>query len=101
MLSHRVSEYFGDIIEVERHNVATPFDSTHYGDLPWSKTDPKFASRTEKYLVYKDGRSAKRTEPSPAYCESSQFKRFFRITKFKAVTTPPTDKPERRRKEST
>jgi hypothetical protein len=99
MLSHRVSEYFGDIINVEFKNPeTTEFNLTHYGDLPWSKDDPKFATIEEKYL-YKDGRNARRTEPYPAHCETSKYRRFFVIKKFKAVTTAPSiDKPERVRK---
>lgn len=99
MLSHRVSEYFGDIIDVEFKNPeTTEFNSTHYGDLPWSKDDPKFATIEEKYLVYKDGRNARRTENLPAHCESNKHRRFFVIKKFKAVTTAPSlDKPERKR----
>jgi len=100
MFSHRVSEYFGDFINVERLNTdIVSFSSTHYGDLPWLKNDPQFASITEKYEVYRDGRHAKRTEPLPAYCTSHAHKRFFRIKEFKAVTAAPSaDKPERRSK---
>jgi hypothetical protein len=99
MLSHRVSEYFGDIINVEfRNPQTTQFNLTHYGDLPWSQTQPKFASIAEKYSVFKDGHNAKRTEEFPAHCETSMYRRFFVIKKFKAVTTPPSvDKPEKRR----
>jgi hypothetical protein len=100
MLTHKVPEFFGDIIEVERVNTdINSFSSTHYGGIPWSQTDPQFASIAEKYEVYKDGRHAKRTEPYPAHCELGRYRRFFVIKKFKAVTTAPSDsKPERRSK---
>jgi hypothetical protein len=99
MLTHKVSGFFGDVIEVEHHNTTTPFSSTHYGEFPWATPDPKFAAIAEKFRVFKDGCHATCSEPLPAHCESHVYKRFFRIKKFKAVTSAPSnDKPERRRK---
>lgn len=100
MLTHRVSEYFGNIIEVEHKNTnITQFSKTHYGNLPWAYIQPKFASREEKYKVFSESRQAKRTEPHPPYCTHVIFERFFIIEKFKMVHSAPTDeKPERIRK---
>ena len=100
MLTHRVSEYFGDIIEVEHTNSdATKFNASHYGDIPWSSKVPKFASREEKLRVVLENTSAKRTEDFPVFCKTSKYRRFFVIESFRVVySAPSADKPERNKK---
>jgi hypothetical protein len=99
MYTHRVSEYFGDIIEVEHTNSdATEYNATHYGKLPWSSEAPKFASREEKFRVLVENSSAKRKEQRPPFCQHVHYGRLFVIEPFKVVhSAPSVDKPERKK----
>ena len=100
MMTHKVSEYFGEIIEVEKFNKeAAQISTTHYGDIPWSKDPLLFATRVEKYECFVSGKQPKLTVRTPAWTMPSKYdrmkwlhgQRIFLITPFRACSIPPTD----------